>query len=143
MTAPAEGFRPRLFRRAGGGGAGYCLGWMESKVYRDPHRTRILVGAIVLALAVMAFIVWATLSTDRLTRSSGAFTGRIIAKEFTPEPAQEITVGAGGLQSQRIEGEYLLQVETPDGQRVFNVWVDRRVYEEFEVGDEYYVIPGP
>jgi hypothetical protein len=116
---------------------------MESKVYRDPHRTRILVGAIVLALAVMAFIVWATLSTDRLTRSSGAFTGRIIAKEFTPEPAQEITMGAGGLQSTRIEGEYLLQVETPDGQRVFNVWVDRRVYEEFEVGDEYYVIPSP
>jgi hypothetical protein len=47
------------------------------------------------------------------------------------------------LQSTRIEGEYLLQVETPDGQRVFNVWVDRRVYEEFEVGDEYYVIPSP
>lgn len=143
MVAVAEGFRPRLFRRAGGGGTGYCLGLMESKVYRDPHRTRILIGAIVLALAVIAFIVWATLSTDRLTRQSGAFTGRIIAKEFTPEPAQEITMGAGGLQSTRIEGEYLLQVETPDGQRVFNVWVDRKVYEEFEVGDEYYVIPSP
>lgn len=116
---------------------------MESKVYRDPHRTRILVGAIVLALAVIGFVVWATLSMDRVARGGGAFTGRIIAKEFTPEPAQEITVGAGGLQSQRIEGEYLLQVETPDGQRVFNVWVDRTVYEEFEVGDEYYVIPGP
>lgn len=116
---------------------------MESKVYRDPHRTRILVGAILLALAVIGFVLWATLSMDRVARSGGAFTGRIIAKQFTPEPAQEITVGVGGLQSRRIEGEYLLQVETPDGRRVFNVWVDRRVYEEFEVGDEYYVIPGP
>ena len=116
---------------------------MEPKVYRDPQRPRILIGAILLALLVIAFIVWATLSADRLTRRSGAFTGRIIAKEFTPEPTQEITVGAGGLQSQRVEGEYLLQVETPDGRRVFNVWVDREVYEEFAVGDEYYVIPGP
>ncbi|MEX1044671.1 MAG: hypothetical protein WEC73_00960 [Chthoniobacterales bacterium] len=116
---------------------------MESKVYRDPHRTRLLAGAIVLALAVIGFVLWATLSMDRVTRSTGAFTGRIIAKEFTPEPAQEITVGTGGLQSQRVEGAYLLEVETPDGQRVFNVWVDRKAYEEFEVGDEYYVIPAP
>jgi hypothetical protein len=116
---------------------------MESKVYRDPHRMRILAGAIFLALVIFGFVFWATFSMDRVTRSGGAFTGRIIAKEFTPEPAQEITVGAGGLQSSRIEGEYLLQVETPDGQRVFNVWVDRTVYEEFAVGDEYYVMPGP
>jgi hypothetical protein len=116
---------------------------VESKVYRDPHRTRILVGAILLALAVIGFILWATLSADRLTRSSGAFTGKIVAKEFTPEPAQEITVGAGGLQSSRIDGAYVLKVQTPDGSRVFNVWVDRTVYEEYQVGDDYYVIPTP
>jgi hypothetical protein len=52
-------------------------------------------------------------------------------------------VGSGGLQSTRIEGEYVLKVETPDGARVFNVWVDRRVYEEYDVGDDYYVIPTP
>ena len=52
-------------------------------------------------------------------------------------------MGAGGLQSTRIDGEYLLKVETPDGDRVFHVWVDRRVYEEYKVGDSYYVIPTP
>ena len=116
---------------------------MEPKVYRDPQRTRILWTGIAIAVAVLAAIVLATMSLNRTMKSTGAFTGRIIAKEFTPEPSQEITVGAGGLQSTRVEGEYVLQVETPDGQRVFNVWVDRTVYEEAEVGDDYYVIPTP
>lgn len=116
---------------------------MESKVYRDPHQARILWGAVLLAVLVIGFVIWATLSMDRVSRSGGAFTGTIIAKEFTPEPAQEITFGQGGLVAQKIEGEYLLKVQTPDGSRVFNVWVDRRVYDEYEVGDRYYVIPSP
>ena len=116
---------------------------MKPKVYRDPDRGRILLIGIVIAVAVLALIAWATLSLDRTMKSTGAFTGKIIAKEFTPEPAQEISVGSGGLQSTRIEGEYLLKVETPDGSRVFNVWVDRTVYDEAKVGDDYYVIPTP
>jgi hypothetical protein len=116
---------------------------MKPKVYRDPDRGRILLIGIVIAVAVLALIAWATLSLNRTMKSTGAFTGKIIAKEFTPEPAQEISVGSGGLQSTRIEGEYLLKVETPDGSRVFNVWVDRTVYDEAKVGDDYYVIPTP
>lgn len=116
---------------------------MEPKIYRDPDRGRVLAIGIAVAVLVLAAIALATLSLDRTMKSTGAFTGKIIAKEFTPEPSREITVGAGGLQSTRIEGEYVLKVETPDGTRVFNVWVDRRVYEEYEVGDEYYVIPTP
>ena len=116
---------------------------MEPKVYRDPERGKILLIGIGIAVLVLAAIALATLSLDRTMKSTGAFTGRIIAKEFTPEPAQEITVGAGGLQSTRIDGEFVLKVETPDGSRVFNVWVDRRVYEEYDVGDDYYVIPTP
>jgi hypothetical protein len=115
----------------------------EAKVYRDPDRTKILWLGILLAVAVLAAIALATMSLNRTMKSAGAFTGKIIAKEFTPEPAQEITVGQGGLQSTRVEGEYKLQVETPDGTKVFNVWVDRTVYEESEVGDDYYVIPSP
>jgi len=116
---------------------------MEAKVYRDPQRGRLLWIGISIAVAVLGAILVATLSLDRTMRTSGAFTGKIVGKEFTPEPAQEITVGAGGLQSTRIEGEYLLKVQTPDGSRVFNVWVDRTVYERLEVGDDYYVIPTP
>ena len=116
---------------------------MKPKVYRDPDRGRILLIGILIAVAVLALIAWATLSLDRTMKSTGAFTGKIIAKEFTPEPAQEISVGAGGLRSTRIEGEYLLKVETPDGSRVFNVWVDRTFYDEARVGDDYYVIPTP
>jgi hypothetical protein len=115
----------------------------EPKVYRDPDRGKILWIGILIALAVLAAIALATMSLNRTMKSAGAFTGKIIAKEFRPEPAQEITVGQGGLQSTRVEGEYLLQVETPDGQKIYNVWVDRTVYEEVEVGDDHYVIPTP
>jgi len=116
---------------------------MEPKVYADPDRKRILVLGIVIAVAVLAAIVLATMSLNRTMQSSGAFTGKIIAKEFTPEPAREITIGAGGLRGTDVAGEYLLKVETPDKVRVFNVWVDRTVYEELKVGDDYYVIPTP
>ena len=116
---------------------------MEPKVYVDPDRKRILILGIAIAVAVLTAIVLATLSLDRTMKSSGAFTGKIIAKEFTPEPAREITVGAGGLRGTDVAGEYLLKVETPDKSRVFNVWVDRTVYEELKVGDDCYVIPTP
>jgi len=116
---------------------------MEPKVYTDPDRKRILWVGIAIAVAVLAAIALATLSLDRTMKSSGAFTGKIIAKEFTPEPAREITVGAGGLRGTDVAGEFLLKVETPDKSRVFNVWVDQTVYEAHKVGDDYYVIPTP
>ena len=116
---------------------------MEPKVYADPDRKRILWTGILIAVVVLAAIALATLSLDRTMKSSGAFTGKIIAKEFTPEPAREITVGAGGLRGTDVAGEYLLKVETPDKSRVFNVWVDRTVYEGQKVGDDYYVSPTP
>ncbi len=75
----------------------------EPKIYRDPERTKILWIGILVALAVLAAIALATMSLNRTMKSTGAFTGKIIAKEFTPEPAQEITVGQGGLQSTRAE----------------------------------------
>ncbi|MFM7374730.1 MAG: hypothetical protein ACKO39_06225 [Chthoniobacterales bacterium] len=116
---------------------------MEPKVYTDPQRKKILLIGIVIAVAVLAAIAMATLSLDRVMKSSGAFTGKIIAKEFTPEPAREITVGAGGLRGTDVAGEFLLKVETPDNSRVFNVWVDQTVYDAHKVGDNYYVIPTP
>jgi len=116
---------------------------MEPKVYVDPDRKRILSIGVAIAVAVLAAIALATLSLDRTMKSSGAFTGKIIAKEFTPEPAREITVGAGGLRGTDVAGQFLLKVETPDKSRVFNVWVDRTVYDSHKVGDDYYVIPTP
>jgi hypothetical protein len=115
----------------------------QPRVYRDPDRAKILWTGVAIAVLVLVAIVWATMSLNQTMKSTGAFTGKIIAKEFTPEPAQEITIGQGGLQSTKIEGEYLLKVQTPGGSRVYNVWVDRAVYEEVKVGDDYYVIPSP
>ena len=116
---------------------------MEPKVYVDPQRKRLLLTGIAIAVAVLFVIALATLSLDRSMKSTGAFTGKIIAKEFTPEPAREITVGSGGLHGADVAGEYLLKVETPDKSRVFNVWVDRTVYEALKVGEDYYVVPTP
>ncbi len=115
----------------------------NSRQYRDPQRRKILAGSILVALALLGAIVMATLSLDRTMKSSGAFTGKIIAREFTPEPAREITVGAGGLRGTDVAGQYLLKVENPDRSRVFNVWVDGRDYEKLKVGDDYYVVPTP
>lgn len=115
---------------------------MEPKTYRDPQSKRILWVGIIVSVVVLAAIFIAVLSMNPL-KGSGAFTGKVIAKEFTPAPAQEITIGKIGLQSERVEGEYLLKVQTPDGSRVFNVWVDKVEYDNFKVGDDYFVLPTP
>ncbi len=125
------------------GGAQPRFDAMEPKVFHDPQRRRILWFGILVAVAVLGAIVAATVSLNHTMKSTGAFTGKIIAKEFTPAPSREITVGSGGLHAADIEGEHLLKVETPDGSRVFNVWVDKTVYDEAKIGDDYYVIPTP
>lgn len=130
LGVPRAALRPRL--RA-----------MEPKIFHDPQRRRILWFGVLVAVAVLGAIVAATVSLNHTMKSTGAFTGKVVAKEFTPAPSREITVGSGGLRSADVAGEYLLQVRTPDGSRVFNVWVDKTVYDEVDVGDDYYVIPTP
>ena len=58
------------------------------KVYPDPQRDRVLWTGIVIAVLVLAAIVLATLSLNRTIQGAGSFTGKIIAKEFTPAPAK-------------------------------------------------------
>ncbi len=115
----------------------------EPLVYRDPHRKRILWIGILIAVLILGFIATATVYTSKISAKSGAFTGKVIAKEFTPAPAQEITIGRGGLVSQHVEGEYLLKVQRPESPQIFNVWVGKAEYDEFNVGDDYYVVPTP
>ncbi len=98
---------------------------------------------IVVAVLVLGFIAGATVYTYNTSMSSGAFTGKVVGKEFTPEPAQEITIGRGGVASRKVEGEFLLKVQTPDGSRTYNVWVDKIEYDRFNVGDDFYVVPTP
>lgn len=115
---------------------------MQPKVYRDPHRGRLILVAMVVAALVLGLIVAGVLALHRTTQSGG-FTGTIVGKEFRPAPAREITVGQGGLSAQDVAGDYIFQVRAPGKTNIFNVWVDKRDFESKKEGDEFYVIPVP
>lgn len=115
----------------------------KPRVFTDPHEARVRWIAAGIAIIVLGFIAWATIYLAGTTGRSGSFTGEVIEKVFTPAPERQITVGRGGVHAQDVEGEYLLKVRHPDGERVFHVWVDKETFDNVGVGDRFFVIPTP
>lgn len=104
--------------------------------FRDVTFRQALVAAICGGL-VLAFIVFGVISfvrdAERVRRNT--LTGFIIEKQFTPAPEQQISVGSKGLKSRHVEGEFVLKVRVDAENRVFEVPVEKQLYEARAVGD--------
>jgi hypothetical protein len=94
--------------------------------------------AVACGILVLGFVIYGVLSMGARQQPASANTvsGKIVAKQFTPGPAEEvINVGSKGLHTQKSAGEYLLQVRVESEQRTFDVPVDARTYQAAKVGD--------
>jgi hypothetical protein len=60
----------------------------------------------------------------------------VVEKQFTPAPEELISVGRKGLNTERIDGEYLLKVKVGEDERIYEVPVQKSTYEAKRVGDE-------
>lgn len=83
---------------------------------------------------VLGFLLYGIVSMAEVGRKN-TLTGKVVAKQFIPEPEEQISVGSKGLSSKRIEGEYLLEVRVEAEKRTYQVPVEKEMYEARNIGD--------
>lgn len=90
---------------------------------------------------VLAFVLWAVFSLGRQANSAGGVEGVIVGKEFVARPETQITVGQGGVHSQRKAGDYILHVKVPqENGKTYDVFVDPAVYASRKEGERFYFV---
>ncbi len=82
-----------------------------------------------------------------LTMSNNApgnmLNGKITAKHFQPQPEEQLTVGSDGLSSRKLDGSYTLEVYADSEKKSYTVWVDKTLYDEKKVGEEFSFLRPP
>lgn len=105
-------------------------------------RRRDIAAAVLVGLAVLALILWAMVRMARDTSDHALLTGTVLSKHFEPQKEEQLTVGPGGLDRRDIDGIYTMAVRTPDG-HLYTVYVEKRVYDSHNPGDELAFLPPP
>jgi hypothetical protein len=118
---------------------------MDPRVVKPHTPPRLIVAAVLIALFVFSFIVFAVWQSGRGI-TAARMSGIVIAKEFVPEAERQITVGRdGGVTARDKEGDYMLKVEVtqPDGaKKTYDVWLTKKEqYEAIKIGDSFDVGP--
>lgn len=118
---------------------------MDPRVVKPNTPPRVIVTAVLIALFVLGFILFAVFQSGRGITDARK-SGIVVAKEFTPQPERQITLGReGGMTARDREGEFLLKVEVTqtDGvKKTYDVWIQKREqYEAIKIGDTFDVGP--
>lgn len=118
---------------------------MDPRVVKPNTPPRVIVTAVLIALFVLGFILFAVFQSGRGITDARK-SGIVVAKEFTPQPERQITLGReGGMTARDREGEFLLKVEVTqtDGvKKTYDVWIQKRdQYEAIKIGDTFDVGP--
>jgi hypothetical protein len=95
--------------------------------------TKELILGLVVGLAILGFIVYATLSFNAQVAGLRQ-EGVVIEKTFVPDPEVRITVGADGVEKEQIPGNYYLKVRM-ENNSIQTRYVDRVTFARYEVGD--------
>ena len=115
---------------------------MNPRTIKSKNSPRTILAAIGIGILLMGFVVYGTFSGKSAFRDA-RMSGVVTAKDFTPQPERQITLGAEGtLQAKDKAGEYRLTVEVPKvGGKKFTVFVNKRDYDLLTVGDPFDVGP--
>ena len=90
--------------------------------------------AIVLGILLFVGIIYGIMNMG--TGVAGkTLTGKIVLKEFKPQPEEQITIGKSGVKMKSIDGEYSFEVDVEG--RVYIVWVQKEIYEAKKIGEEF------
>jgi hypothetical protein len=107
---------------------------VEKRVFLASTKRRDLVIGLLVGALVLAFVAWVTISaTKGLTKQS--LVGTIVAKHFTPQPEQQITIGKGGLRERNLAGECTFDVQVEN--KTYTVFVDQHDFDAYKEGDRF------
>ena len=91
--------------------------------------------AIVAGLLVLGFVIYGIIQMSRPVPGN-TLTGVIVGKIFTPQREQIIDFSGRKIERAReIDGEYVLKVRVEPDKRVYEVPVEKPVYESKKEGD--------
>ena len=92
--------------------------------------------ALVCGIGVLAFVIYGvmTMGSNQESASRNTLTGKVTKKTFHPAPEEQVTFGNKGVNSRKVEGEYLFEVWVEKEKRSFEVPVDKMTYESTNVG---------
>jgi hypothetical protein len=118
---------------------------MDPRVVKPHTPPRLIVSAVLIALFVLGFIFFAVFQSGRGI-SDARMRGIVVAKEFTPQPETQITLGRkGSVTARERDGIYLLTVEVPqpDGtKKPYYVEIKTKdQYDAIKIGDTFDVGP--
>jgi outer membrane lipoprotein SlyB len=101
---------------------------------------RDLVIGLIAGALILGFLLWGIGSMSGRVADKW-ITGTITAKHFTPQTEQQITIGKGGMDERKIDGEYTFEI-IADGKN-YTVWVDKSVYDSRKVGESFRFLRPP
>lgn len=91
--------------------------------------------AIVSGLVVLAFIFYGVMHMAAPVQGN-KLTGVVLEKSFTPQKEQQISFNGRKIEgTKEIDGEYILKVRVESQNRIYEVPVEKPLYESKQVGD--------
>jgi hypothetical protein len=91
--------------------------------------------ATIAGLLILGFIVFGVVEMSRPV-AGNKLTGVILEKSFAPQKERQVDFTGGRIDRTReIDGEYVLKVRVEKENRVYDVPVEKALYESRKVGD--------
>ncbi|MEO6054448.1 MAG: hypothetical protein ABIP97_10575 [Chthoniobacterales bacterium] len=114
------------------------------RIFTPKKPAKLIVGVVLIGIILVAFLIAAVFNMSSQIVES-RMRGTVTAKNFTPGPEQQITVGKGGLNSREVKGQYeiTVAVKQKDGSSkdyiVSNL--GEKAYDAVKIGDPFDVGP--
>jgi len=108
----------------------------RAKVVAPNTTRRDILITIIGGLFALGIFVWGIAALWK-TVPHNTLTGTILAKHFTPQPEEQITIGKSGLSERKLDGEYRFDVRADRDGKTYTVWVDKRDFEARKIGDKF------
>lgn len=104
-------------------------------------KREIFIG-VAAGLVLLGLVALGIYAMSRRT-SSNRIQGKIISKDFSPQPETQITIGKRGVRTSTLDGDYTLKVHVDSENRTYNVWVDKDTYSRHQIGELFSFLRPP
>lgn len=115
---------------------------MKNKIAARHTTARDVTIGVLAAVLVLGFLFYAISNMSTKVTGHG-LTGAIVAKNFVPQPEEQVTLGTGGLHERKLDGTYTFEIHVPPETKNYTVWVDKSVYDAHQIGDQFYFLLPP
>lgn len=116
----------------------------EPKVIVPTTSRRDLIFAIVAGALLLGFVVYGVKWMAKPHENRNVLVGIIVEKQFTPRKEEQVSFSGRRIEGvKQIEGDFVLKVRVEAENRIFEVPVERPVFDSRTVGDKLEFVRPP